>query len=33
LPTGAALEFAKANAIQLICQDELASFYVNGIQR
>jgi hypothetical protein len=25
LPTGMALKFAKENAIQLICQDELAS--------
>jgi restriction system protein len=31
LPTGAALEFAKANAVQLICQDELASFFLKGI--
>jgi restriction system protein len=25
LPTGVALKFAKANAVQLICQEELAS--------
>jgi hypothetical protein len=25
LPTGVALKFAKANGVQLICQDELAS--------
>ena len=28
LPTGVALKFAKENAIQLICQDELASLYL-----
>jgi restriction system protein len=32
LPTGVALQFAKENAIQLICQDELASLYLKTVQ-
>ena len=32
LPTGVALQFAKENAIQLICQDELASLYLNTVK-
>jgi restriction system protein len=32
LPTGVALQFAKANAVQLICQEELASLYLNSVK-
>ena len=31
LPTGVALKFAKDNAIQLICQDELAAFCLKAL--
>ena len=32
LPTGVALKFAKENAIQLICQDELAAFCLKTLK-
>jgi restriction system protein len=32
LPTGTALKFAKENAIQLICQDELASLCLRAMK-
>lgn len=32
LPTGAALQFSKENAVQLICQDALASLYLASMK-
>ena len=33
LPTGVALKFAKDNAIQLICQDDLAAFCLKALNK
>lgn len=33
LPTGVALNFAKVNAIQLICQDDLAAFCLKALNK
>jgi restriction system protein len=33
LPTGVALNFAKDNAIQLICQDDLAAFCLKALNK